>query len=40
VPRWRGSAAVLIAALDRLRAKLPPGVLPWTVLAAAETRKK
>jgi iron(III) transport system permease protein len=30
--------AVLIAALDRLRAKLPSGVLPWTVLGA-ETPK-
>ena len=25
---------VVIAVLDRLRAKLPPGVLPWSVLAA------
>ena len=25
--------AVVMAVLDRLRAKLPPGVLPWTVLA-------
>jgi iron(III) transport system permease protein len=31
---------LLIAALDRLRAKLPPGVLPWSVLAAAEERGK
>jgi iron(III) transport system permease protein len=26
--------ALVMAALDRLRAKLPPGVLPWVVLAA------
>ena len=31
---------LLIAVLDRLRAQLPPGVLPWTVLAAAEARGK
>ena len=31
---------LLIAALDRLRAQLPPGVLPWAVLAATDTREK
>jgi iron(III) transport system permease protein len=31
--------AVVMAGLDRLRAKLPPGVLPWTVLAADASRK-
>jgi iron(III) transport system permease protein len=31
--------AVVMVALDRLRGKLPPGVLPWTVLAA-EARAK
>jgi iron(III) transport system permease protein len=32
--------AVVIAVLDRLRAKLPPGVLPWTVLASADARAR
>jgi hypothetical protein len=31
---------LVIAALDRLRARVPPGVLPWTVLAGAEARGK
>ena len=30
--------ALVMAALDRLRAKLPPGVLPWVVLASVEAR--
>jgi iron(III) transport system permease protein len=32
--------AILILALDRLRAKLPAGVLPWVMLASADTRGK
>jgi iron(III) transport system permease protein len=30
--------AVVMAALDRLRAKVPAGVLPWVVLASVEAR--
>jgi iron(III) transport system permease protein len=31
---------VVMAALDALRAKVPPGVLPWVMLAAADAREK
>lgn len=31
---------VLIFALDRLRNKVPPGVLPWVMLASANVREK
>jgi iron(III) transport system permease protein len=31
---------VVMMVLDRLRAKVPPGVLPWAMLAAADAREK
>jgi iron(III) transport system permease protein len=31
---------VVMAALDALRTKVPPGVLPWVMLAAADAREK
>jgi hypothetical protein len=33
-------AGLIMAVLDRLRAKVPAGVLPWVVLASADTRQK
>lgn len=32
--------AVVMAVLDRLRAKVPPGVLPWVMLASSDAREK
>ncbi len=31
---------IVMAALDRLRAKIPAGVLPWVALASADAREK